>query len=162
MNTKYESSWPPKSTRETMRISREHVWSQKRQVSESLKIARFLKYVFPRPWLLRVTMKNSGKCFYLFILLAVYVYIFCYMFSERFITLCQNELTCFNYISWTFSNLSVTFSRIYKAYGRHLQSWEKPVRWFFYPQYDHSCIVSMFIYYHIISYIILIYYQCHL
>ena len=28
-------------------------------------------------------MKNSGKCFYLFVLLAVYVYIFFYMFSER-------------------------------------------------------------------------------
>ena len=38
-----------------------------------------------RPWLLRVTMKNSGKCFYLFVLLAVYVYIFVYMFSERLV-----------------------------------------------------------------------------
>ena len=106
--------------RETMRISREHVWSQKRQVSylfsssETLpksletittcfqkyfhKYEESCKCVF-RPWLLRVTMKNSGKCFYLFILLAVYVYVFFYMFSERF-TISIN----INDLSWLFSS----------------------------------------------------------
>ena len=39
-----------------------------------------------RPWLLRVTMKNAAKCCYLLLLLALYTYVFIYMFSDKYVS----------------------------------------------------------------------------
>ena len=59
----WNASWPPKSTRETMRISREHVWSQKRQVSESLKMLGSLNMCFLGPGCFEWQWRTVGSVF---------------------------------------------------------------------------------------------------